>query len=312
MTPHKKKISIIIPCFNEETNIKKISQEIFLQLNGSFEYEIIFIDDGSQDNTLEIIKQQKKSNTRISYISFSRNFGHQTALRAGLDHANGDCVISMDADMQHPPKLIKEMIKKWQEGYDIVYTVRNDKNTSLFKKTTSKLFYSILNHLSDYKVEYGAADFRLLDRKIVNIIKKMTEDNLFLRGVVSWVGFKQCSIPYFPAARFSGSSKYSIKKMFNLALNGVTGFSVKPLRISTYLGYVISSISFIYGLYAILMSIFTPKNISGWTSLLVTVTFLGGIQMITIGIFGEYLGKLFINEKRRPNYIIKEKNKELL
>lgn len=308
----KLKVSIVIPCFNEEENIEEISNQIVLRLKKEFDYEIIFVDDGSKDRTLEFIKKQQLKKKKFFYISFSRNFGHQNALKAGLDFASGDCVISMDADLQHPPTLINDMLEKWKEGYEIVYTVRNDKKIGTFKKISSKLFYLILNSLSDYKVEYGAADFRLLDKKIINIIKQMEEPNLFLRGIVSWVGFKQFSISYVPAKRFSGSSKYSIKKMIGLAINGVTSFSVKPLRISVYFGYMVSCSSFLYGIYAITMAIFTTNTISGWTSLLVSTTFLGGIQMIMIGILGEYLGKLFIDVKKRPNYIIKEKSKELL
>jgi polyisoprenyl-phosphate glycosyltransferase len=303
------KLSIVIPCFNEETNIDEMYNKITEQLSRYKDYEVIFVDDGSSDNTLNKIKEHSKIDQRIIYISFSRNFGHQNALKAGLDKSTGDCVISMDADMQHPPMLIHSMIDKWIEGYDIVFTVRQeDKNLPVFKRITSKYFYKLLNSFSEINIPEGAADFRLLDKKVITVLRQLNENFLFFRGLVSWIGFKQFKIEYQPNERFSGQSKYSVKKMIKFASSGITSFSTRPLKISIYAGFVIALIAFIYSLYAIYASIFTDKAIQGWTSVIVSVLFIGGIQLIMVGILGEYLGKLFIENKRRPNYIISETN----
>ncbi len=302
------KISIVIPVLNEELNIAELFSKLKPFLETYFNYEVIFVDDGSTDNTLKIINDLRNKNDKVKYLSFSRNFGHQNALRAGMRYTTGGCVISMDADIQHPPELIPKMIKKWQEGYEIVYTVRKDSNkNSFFKKKTSDIFYGILSRLSDVRVPKGAADFRLLDRSVVDIISQLKENTLFLRGMIAWLGFKQYAIEYNPGERFAGETKYSIRKMVSLALNGITSFSIRPLRLATYLGFTIASLSFLYAAYAVYLKIFTDKVISGWTSVLVSVLFLSGIQLITFGIMGEYIGKLFIESKGRPSYIIKEK-----
>ena len=273
------------------------------------DYEIIFVNDGSSDKTLDNVKLLRENDKKIHYVSFSRNFGHQNALRAGLDYATGDCVISMDADMQHPPELVPELINKWLEGWDIVYTVREDgKNISFFKRKTASMFYGMINKLANLKIEKGAADFRLLDRKVVNSLKQFKEHAMFYRGIINWMGFKQLGIKYKPADRLFGSSKYTFRKMFNFALTGITSFSVVPLHLSTFLGIVISIFAFAYGIYSILMKIFTNQTISGWTSIMVGIFFLGGIQLIMLGIIGEYIGKLFIEIKGRPSYIVKEKS----
>lgn len=228
-------------------------------------------------------------------------------MKAGLDRADGDCVISMDADMQHPPSLIPEMIAKWMEGYEIVYTRRRiDPQLSFFKRKTSSLFYKLTNFLSDIKIEEGAADFRLLDRQVVDTIRKFNEPHLFLRGLVSWMGYRQYGISYSPNERFSGKTKYSLKKMVIFALNGITSFSVRPLKISVVIGFFISLLAMLYGLYAIYVALFTNKVVSGWTSLLVTISFIGGLQLMMMGIIGIYLGQVFMQTKNRPNYIIKE------
>lgn len=305
------KVSIIIPAYNEEENLQLIYEKVKGMVLKYPEYEILFVDDGSTDKTLQVIKTLAAENKKVKYISFSRNFGHQNALKAGIDHASGDCVISLDADLQHPPELIDEMIGKWKEGYHIVYTVRDDKiNIPFFKRVTSVLFYKIINLLSDLHLDLGTADFRLLDKEVVNVLKNLKESFLFLRGIINWIGFKKYSITYIPSFRTKGVSKYSISKMIGFALNGITGFSVKPLRIATVLGLLISFTSAIYGLYAIGIKIFADNAVSGWASLLVSVLFIGGIQLLMLGIIGEYIGKLFIEVKSRPNYIIQNKNIE--
>jgi polyisoprenyl-phosphate glycosyltransferase len=303
------KLSVIIPCYNEEENISNLFQELSKQLLTYPDCEIIFVDDGSHDKSIEILKSLASKDERLKYISFSRNFGHQNALKAGLDYSSGDCVVSLDADMQHPPEMISKLITKWKEGFDVVYTIRvNEEGISFFKKLTSKTFYQIINFLSNTSVEQGAAGFRLLDRKVVDEIKKFDESYLFIRGIVSWVGFKQISIEYKPNDRFAGTTKYSLKKMVHFASSGITSFSTKPLKISIYAGFIIALIAFIYGLYVIYSAFFTNKVVPGWASVATSVLFIGGLQLIMIGILGEYLGKLFIENKRRPNYIIKDMN----
>jgi len=302
------KVSIVVPTLNEESNIEKLVSTLKPILKLYNDYEIIFVDDGSTDNTLRTISEMRRLDNRIKYISFSRNFGHQNALRAGMQYVSGDCMISMDADMQHPPELIPKLVDKWQEGYKIVYTVRKDSQSgSFFKRKTSDIFYNILSKLSNVKVPKGAADFRLLDSEVVKIISNLSENTLFLRGLIAWLGFDQFAIKYQPGERFAGHTKYSLRKMISLALNGITSFSIKPLRLATFFGLIIAVISFTYGIYAIYLKLFTEKAISGWTSVLVSVLFLSGIQLITFGIMGEYIGKLFIESKGRPSYIIKEK-----
>lgn len=300
-------ISIIVPVLNEEGNILELTNRLIELTKKYKNYEIIYVDDGSSDNSLDIIKNLRKTNKHIHYLSFSRNFGHQNALKAGIDCATGDCVISIDGDLQHPPELIPVMIEKWKEGFDVVYTLRKDyPKIPLLKKITTRLFYKIMNKFSDISIDQGTADFRLLDKKIVDILRTMNEKFLFFRGMIRWLGFKQTSIEYVPDERYHGRSKYSAIKMMRLAITGITSFSVRPLRISTMVGSLIALVAFIYGIYALYIKLFTNKSVQGWTSVLVTVTFIGGIQLIMIGILGEYLGKLFIESKKRPNYIIKE------
>jgi polyisoprenyl-phosphate glycosyltransferase len=301
-------VSIVIPCFNEQNNIPVLTGELTGVLSKYNDYEILFIDDGSTDDTLSIIKQLSENNERIKYVSFSRNFGHQYALKAGIDLAKGDCVISLDADLQHPVSLLDQMIQRWQEGFDLVLTVREEgPNTSFFKRKTATMFYRLINSLSDIDLEKGSADFRLMDRAVVEVFKQMKESSLFMRGLVSWVGFKRTSLQYMPHDRLAGTSKYSLSKMLWLALDGIISFSIRPLHVSIAMGTIISLLSFGYGIYAIIMNIFYNKVITGWTSLIVSLLFLSGVQLLMIGILGEYVGKLFMESKKRPSYIIKEK-----
>ena len=306
------KVSIVIPAYNEEGNVRVISNRILEVLDGQYAYEIIFINDGSSDRTLERLKELNAENPNIHYISFSRNFGHQNALKAGIDYATGDCIISMDADMQHPPEFIPEMLQRWQEGYDIVYTKREEvKTLPYFKRKTSSLFYKLMNRMSDIEIEPGAADFRLVDRKVAQVLRDSRESNLFMRGFISWIGFRQYKIDYRPAERFSGTTKYTVKKMLLFAINGITSFSVKPLQFSIALGLLMSAGAFLYALYAIYMHFFTDSTISGWTSVLVSVLFVGGIQLFILGIIGEYIGKIFMQTKNRPTYIVRETDQGL-
>lgn len=299
-------ISIAVPIYNEEKNI----HEFYKRLNSVMEdiqnlYEIIFVDDGSSDASFEIISEICAVDKKVKIIQLSRNFGHQIALTAGIDYACGDAVIMMDADLQHPPELIPELIKKWKEGYDIVYTIREEsKDYRWFKKFTSRFFYTLLNKVSKIDIPEGVADFRLLSRPVVESLKNFKERNRFIRGLISWIGYKKIAIPYIAEKRFAGKSKYSFDKMLRFAISGITSFSSVPLYISVILGFIIAGFSFACALQAIYAKFFTNKTVPGWTSILVSVLFLGGIQLIAIGILGEYLAKVYDEVKQRPLYIV--------
>jgi dolichol-phosphate mannosyltransferase len=302
-------ISIVIPAYNEESNIAAIRQRLASVLDNYGSYEILFVDDGSSDATLQEIEKMAQTDPKVKYISFSRNFGHQKALKAGLDYAAGQCAITLDADLQHPPELIPKMVELWKQGYEVVIAFReNNSDLSLFKRKTSECFYKLINYLSSVEVRPGAADFRLIDRAALDVLKQIKEEHLFFRGMISWIGFKQCFIPYQQEKRLRGESKYSLRKMVLLAMDGITSFSIRPLHLTTLFGGIISLSSFLYGLFAISAALFSNKVISGWTSMILSVLFLGGIQLLMLGVVGEYLGKLFIESKHRPAYIIKKSN----
>lgn len=307
-----KKISIVIPAHNEEGNVALVHQKIKEVFDGleQYTFEIIFVNDGSRDNTQQKLEELSEQFEEVKFIEFSRNFGHQPAVKAGMDNATGNAVISMDGDLQHPPELIPEMIKKWEEGYDIVFTVRKyPKEISLFKRKTSDFFYKILSGLSDVDLtKGGGSDFRLMDAGAVEVMRNLNEDDLFLRGLTSWMGFKQTGISFIANERLSGKSSYNLKKMVTFAFTGITAFSVKPLYIAAYLGFLFSGLSVIgYATYVI-HSFIVGTEISGWASLIMTIVFFGGLQLIILGIIGMYLGKIFKQVKHRPNYIIKNKN----
>jgi glycosyltransferase involved in cell wall biosynthesis len=304
-------ISIVIPCYNEEGNIEVLYEKI-KKAFPSEKLEYIFVDDNSNDNTLAIIERLTEKDNYVKYVSFSRNFGHQNALRAGLEYSSGDCVISMDADLQHPPEMLQSLVDKWKEGYEVVYTIRKDiANVSAFKRITSALFYKLMNNLSEVEIKQGSADFRLLDRKVVDVlVHDITEYHLFYRGLISWIGYKQIGIEYVPDKRFSGKTKYPFNKMLSFAANGITSFSIKPLKFAILLGTFISFISVLYALYVLYMALFTDKAVEGWSSVILSVLFIGGIHMILLGIIGEYIGKLYIQSKKRPYFLIKKTNFE--
>lgn len=303
-------LSFVFPCYNEAGNIEKMYSELNKYIsNENVLCEFIFVDDGSSDHTLDILLQLQKLDSRVKYISFSRNFGHQQALRAGIDKSSGEAVIMMDADLQHPPSLVPEMIKQWTKGYDVVNTIRSDDHaTPVFKKITSNLFYYLMNLLTDVHLEKGSADFRLIDRRVVDILKQCPENDLFLRGIIRWCGFRQTKISYTVQSRFSGKTKYSICKMFRFALNGITSFSLRPLKLAIWLSLFFAAFGigeFIYVLYA---TFFTDQTVSGWASLAILISLLGASVLFMLGVIGEYLGRLFLQAKGRPQYIIKGTN----
>jgi len=305
-----KKISIVIPAYNEEENLSQIRRAVdgvFKTLSG-YSYEIIFVNDGSRDNTQAILEDLSEKFSEVKFIEFSRNFGHQNAVKAGLDFADGNCVISMDGDMQHPPEMIPQLIQKWEEGFDIVYTIRKySQNISYFKRKTSDFFYHLLSSLSDVELEKGSSDFRLMDASVVDVVRSSGESDIFLRGLVKWIGFKQFSIPFVAADRFAGNSKYNLGRMIRFAFTGITAFSVKPLYLAAYLGFFFSLLPLLYIPY-VLYSFINHSEISGWASLIMTVVFFGGVQLIILGILGIYMGKIFKQIKHRPIYIIRSKN----
>lgn len=307
-----KKISIVIPAHNEAENIALIHQSIKAVFSESpqYNFEIIFVNDGSRDATQSQLQQLADQFPEVKYIEFSRNFGHQPAVKAGLDWADGNAVISMDADMQHPPQLIPQLIQKWEEGNDIVYTIRKyTKNISAFKRITSHFYYKFLSAISDINLsEGGGSDFRLMDSSVVEVVRGMNEADIFLRGLADWMGYRQAGISFTAADRAHGESSYNLKKMLKFAFTGITAFSVRPLYIAAYLGFIFSVLAvFGYGIYVI-RSFIVKTEISGWASLIMTVVFFGGLQLIIMGIIGIYLGKIFKQVKDRPNYIIRSKN----
>jgi polyisoprenyl-phosphate glycosyltransferase len=305
----RRKISVVVPSYNEEGNIKLLATRLVEVLRKvPYDYEVIFVDDGSKDGTLDQLKSLSGIDDNLYFLELSRNFGHQNALKAGYDTADGDAIISMDGDMQHPPEMIPQFLEKWEEGYDVVYTCREYQDEATFFKTkSSDLFYGVMNSLSDTKLEKGTADFRLIDRKVANVLTSLHEDGLFIRGLIKWLGFKQYGIHYICDARFSGQSKYNLKKMIRFAVQGITAFSVRPLYLATGLGLFFSALALLYIPY-ILYSYYSGHAVSGWASLLATVVFFGGMQLLVLGIIGMYLGKLFMQSKKRPNYIIRSSN----
>jgi len=297
-------ISIIVPVYNEEGNIRLMAEKILEQMLGE-NLEIIFVDDGSQDATLAGLRELSE-HPSIRYLSFSRNFGHQNALKAGFDHAEGDCAITMDGDLQHPVELLPRMIAGWRAGADVVHTRRQRTGSpSLFKKLTAGCYYKIFSWCATVAIEPGTADFRLLDRKIVDLCKEANDDVFFWRGFIPWLGFRQEFIDYEPQARIQGVSKYSLKKMLHLAWAGISSFSLLPLRGAGVMGALGLSGALLYFLYIIWANIF-KATVPGWSSLMLVMLFIGSIQLISLGVLGEYVGKIYVSAKRRPHYILRE------
>ena len=305
-----KKISVVVPMYYEE----EVAKECYTRLKNvlekieNYNYEIIFINDGSKDKTLEILKEVAKENKNVKIISFSRNFGHQCAVTAGLRYVTGDAIVIIDADLQDPPELIPEMIKLWEEGNEVIYGKRKSREgESRFKLLTASMFYKTLNALSDVEIPKDTGDFRLVDRKVVEVINSLPEHNKFLRGLFSWVGFKQKAYEYERKERYAGKTKYPLKKMLKLAQDGIFSFSIKPLKIVGAMGILSVIISIILFVYAVLSYALNWNNLTpGWTSLMVTITFLGGMILISLWMIGEYIGRIYDETKRRPEYIIEE------
>lgn len=306
-----KKLSIIIPMYYEEKVVNecyKRLKQMVEKLKG-YDYELIFVNDGSKDNTLNLLEEIAKNNNKVKIISFSRNFGHQAAVTAGLKYATGDAIVIIDADLQDPPEKIPEMLKLWEQGYEVIYAKRKSrKGESAFKLLTAKMFYNTLDALSDVEIPKDTGDFRLVDRKVVNTINEMPEHNKFLRGLFSWVGYKQIPFEYERQERFAGKTKYPLKKMLKLASDGIISFSTKPLRLVGYVGIFSIILSFIILIYSLVSFAFNLNNLTaGWTSIMVTVTFFAGVQLLSIWIISEYIGRIYDESKNRPQYIIDKK-----
>lgn len=301
-----KLVEIVIPAHNEEHNIPVIYAAIQKAFEGSkYLFKVLFVDDGSKDGTLDAIQDLAHSNDDVFYISLSRNFGHQNALKAGLDASTADIVIMMDADMQHPPALIPDLLKAHEEGFDVVYTVRKDnEHISFVKKHTANLFYKLMNYLSEIDIEPGSADFRLMNRKTLDALLLMPDQEIFYRGLVKWIGFKQTKIEYEPHARHTGVTKYSTKKMMKFAITGIATFSNKPLYFAAYMGLAFAFLSLLYIPY-IIYAFYSGTEVHGWASIVATLAFFGGVILMMLGIVGIYLGKLFEQSKNRPQYLVK-------
>ncbi len=306
-----KKLSIVIPMYYEEEVVNECYtrlEKVVTNLEG-YEYEIIFVNDGSKDKTLELLMEIAKDNKNVKIVSFARNFGHQAAVTAGLKEVTGDVILIIDADLQDPPELIPDMLKLWEEGNEVIYGERKSREgESKFKLFTASMFYKTLNALSDVEIPKNTGDFRLVDRKVVDTINSMPEHNKFLRGLFSWVGYKQYAFKYERKERFAGETKYPLKKMLKLAADGIIGFSTKPLKLLGGLGIISIFISFIILIYALLSFIFSWNNITeGWTSLMVAITFFAGVQLLSVWILSEYIGRIYDETKRRPEYVIDKK-----
>lgn len=303
-------ISIVVPCFNEAKNIPLMVVELQNSLS-NYHYEILLVDDGSTDNSKNIYESLAETYSEIKFIRFARNFGHQAALLAGINEAKGDAIITIDADLQQPPSLIPQLIEKWQQGFNIVEAlpIYTD-SIGTFKKYSSYLYYWLLNKLSEYPVTKSANDYRLIDRKVVEVIKQLRENDLYLRGIYAWMGFKKAFVKYNHLKRINGETHYPLLKMIKLGINGVTALSIKPLRLALIMGIIVSFFAFIVMGWAMYLQFFTHKTLHGWTSTIISTVFLAGVQLIVLGIIGEYLGKMFMENKRRPNYIVETKKIE--
>ena len=302
--------SVIIPVFNEEANVETLHQRLSaVMLALSPDTEFIFINDGSRDQTLALVKNLAATDHRVKFINLSRNFGHQIAVSAGLDVCSGQRIVIIDADLQDPPELIPEMVKKMEEGYEVVYARRRKrKGESKAKILTARIFYRLLSRIASIEIPLDTGDFRIMDRKVVEVLRSMSEQNKFLRGQISWIGYRQTFVEYDRDERQGGKTGYTYGKMFRFALDGITSFSDAPLRLASWMGFFVSGIAFIALIYALVGKYILHNSEPGWASIIVSVLFLGGIQLITLGIMGEYMSRISANVKKRPLYVVDETN----
>ncbi len=305
-----RQLSIVVPCYNEEQVIVETNRRLSLLCENikDLTYQIIYVNDGSKDRTKDYLRQiQEQDRDHVKVVNLSRNFGHQAAVSAGIEAASGDAVVLIDADLQDPPEVIIEMVEKWRNGADVIYGVRTDREgESKFKLMTARTFYRLINRMSDTDIPLDTGDFRLMDRKVVDALCRMPERDRFIRGMVSWLGFNQVPVYYKRAARFAGKTKYPLAKMIRFALDGILSFSTLPLKIASMLGLSISALSVVGILYSLYSRLFTSNWVPGWTFMFIAILFIGGVQLIVLGIIGEYIGRIYGEAKRRPLYLIDE------
>ena len=302
-------LAVVVPCYNEEQVLAETHRRLtaVLATLEDLDYDVIYVDDGSRDRTALLLQQIQSSDPCVRVVRFSRNFGHQIAVTAGVEHASGDAVVLIDADLQDPPEVILEMVARWREGFHVAYGVRTDRpGETAFKLTTAKAFYRLINRMSETEIPLDTGDFRLMDRKVVEALQSMPERDRFVRGMVSWVGFRQIAVPYQRAPRLAGESKYPVFKMLRFALDGIASFSVVPLKMATMMGFTVSGLALLGIVYALVLRLFTSVWVTGWTAIFIVVLFMGGVQLISLGVLGEYIGRIYGEVKRRPLYLVQE------
>lgn len=311
-------ISVVIPCFNEEKNLPVLFERIkntFIndqkKSQNKIIVEFVFIDDGSKDDTWKVLSQlskKKNKNFKINLLKFSRNFGHQNAVCCGIENSSGEAVIIIDADLQDPPEIIPKMIVKWQQGYEVIYAKRKKrKGESFFKLLSASFFYRALKKITQIDIPVDTGDFRLIDRKVVDVFLQLKEKNKFIRGLISWIGFKQTYVEYIRDKRHSGTTKYTLNKMINFALDGLTGFSATPLKLAGYFGFIGILIAILIAIYSLFSLFIFENSISGWTSLILTIVFFASLQLLSLGIIGEYIRRIYDEVKNRPDFIVEKK-----
>lgn len=304
-----KRITLLVPCYNEQEALPLFYEEInriLKELEEKYDFEILFVNDGSKDGTLEIIKNLSKNDSRIRYIDLSRNYGKEIGMLAGFDYATGDCVITIDADLQEPPQVIPEMIEKWENGASDVYGKRRKRRQSLTKKFTSRIYHRILSNVSDVDLSDDAGDFRLLDRKCIDALKSMRESQRYTKGMYAWIGFKKDYVDYDISPRVAGITKWTLPRLIHLAMDGLMSHSVLPLRLASYTGLIVSLGAFCYLVYVIVKTVIWGEPVAGYPSLMAVILFLGGFILLALGIIGEYLGRIFMETKQRPVYFVNE------
>ena len=303
-------LSVVVPCFDEEAVIGETHRRLVATLEAvpDLDFELVYVDDGSLDATLNLLRELQRVDARVRVLALSRNFGHEIAITAGLKCAAGDAVVLIDADLQDPPEVIPEMLERWRRGADVAYGLRTDRDgETRFKRRTAGVFYRLLRRLADTSIPLDTGNFRLMDRAVVDAVLAMPERDRFVRGMVSWTGFRQEPVPYRRAARAAGETKYPFGKMLRLAIDGIVSFSLAPLRLATWLGFLASGLALAGIVYVLVLRLLTAVWVSGWASLLVAVLFLGGVQLLCLGILGAYLGRIYGEVKRRPLYLVKER-----